>query len=726
MFDSGEIGKTYYFRARAVDVSKNVKNWNRATTTYTTLYTRQIMGQITDNRGTPLSTATLQVSPAEVSLATPSNDGVYHMWLGSFYTHTISITDSSYTPLPPTTKWMTDDLTMNYVLPPLDNLIKNNGFESLLNSSNWQINGVQPPARTEAINHTGQWAIKLGTPPPQYSFLDGNLCVRSMGDTDKPDCDFNTIQAAIDAAQPNQTIWVFPGEYHEALIMNKSDIALRSVLGPQLTIIDATQKGTAIIISGYWGNTYQNILIEGFTIQNGSQYYNGGGISVTYASHLTIRNNKFINNHGAMAGAIGLSNGAEFVNIINNWFIDNYTSGASPAQPNCIAGSGNDLLIANNVFLNNNRQGDAAIRLYYSSTGAIYNNTFVGNVGGTFVGCYLDLQNNIIVNSSGTGTWDCTTENLVKFNNVWDNNPNYLNLDRTGINGNISTNPLFENGFHLRPNSPSLNAGNPDPIFNDPDGSRNDMGAYGGPNAIQEEIDPSPWLHKWYDLSSWSGETITVSFQLKNSLSGIVRSGLSQVVTVTSTILNPTLSFLYQTGQESTPGNESFVVVIESDTGQTTEFIISDNTENQLWAFLDEVTLGSAYPDLQVSIDGKGNALPGEQEIYTIKYENQGGVNAESVLVTAVLPDELTFSASSIMPVSTSPLVWSIGDLSANSDTNTIIFTTTVALSTIPFKTITTQVDIGTTSSELQTVNNQSFHDLFIGRFTYLPIINRN
>ncbi|MCO6434501.1 DPP IV N-terminal domain-containing protein, partial [Nitrosomonas nitrosa] len=690
-FDNGQVGKTYYFRARAVDASKNVKMWDSTATTFTTLYTRQITGQITDNRGTPLSTATLQASPAEVSLTTSSNEGVYHMWLGSFYTHTISITNGSYASLPPTTKWVTDDLTLNYVLPPLNNVIDNSGFEGLLHSSKWQINGVQPPTRIEAASHTGQWAMKLGIPTSQYNFLDGNLCVRPVGDTNKPDCDFTSIQAAVDAAHPNQTIWVFPGEYHEALLMNKSDIALRSVLGPQLTIIDATQLGTAIIISGYWGNTYQNILIEGFTMQNGSQYYNGGGVSITYASNLTLHNNRFINNHGALVGAIGLSNGAESVNIINNWFIDNYTSGASPAQPNCIAGSGNDLLIANNVFWNNDRQGDAAIRLYYSSTGAIYNNTFVGNVGGTFVGCYFDLQNNIIVNSSGTGTWDCTTEPLVKFNNVWNNNPNYLNLDRTGINGNISANPFFDNGFHLRPNSPSLNAGNPDPSFNDPDGSRNDMGAYGGPYAIQEEIDPSAWSHAWYDLSPWSGKTITISFQLKDSLSGVVRSGLSQVVTLTDAIFNPTLSFLYQTGQESTPGSESFVVVIESDTGQSTEFIITPGVGSQLWAFLDEVTLGSGYPDLQVSIDGKESALPGEEEVFTVTYKNQGGVSADGVQVMVTLPNELIFADASITPISTSPLTWNMDDLTPFSEVNTIVVTTTIKASASPFETVKTQ-----------------------------------
>ncbi len=45
--------------------------------------------------------------------------------------------------------------------------------------------------------------------------------------------------------------------------------------------------------------------------------------------------------------------------------------------------------------------------------------------------------------------------------------------------------PLFisEDDLHLFELSPCINSGNPSPEFNDPDGSRNDQGAYGGPGG---------------------------------------------------------------------------------------------------------------------------------------------------------------------------------------------------------------------------------------------------
>ena len=63
--------------------------------------------------------------------------------------------------------------------------------------------------------------------------------------------------------------------------------------------------------------------------------------------------------------------------------------------------------------------------------------------------------------------------------------------DPTGVDGNLALNPLFvafsddgdpgNDDFHLQPGSPCIDAGYPDKIVNDVDGTRNDMGAYGGP-----------------------------------------------------------------------------------------------------------------------------------------------------------------------------------------------------------------------------------------------------
>ena len=65
----------------------------------------------------------------------------------------------------------------------------------------------------------------------------------------------------------------------------------------------------------------------------------------------------------------------------------------------------------------------------------------------------------------------------------------FNNLSSTGSGGgaylasHLTTDPAFVDttDFVLGPTSPARNAGNPDPRFNDIDGTRNDMGIYGGP-----------------------------------------------------------------------------------------------------------------------------------------------------------------------------------------------------------------------------------------------------
>lgn len=78
----------------------------------------------------------------------------------------------------------------------------------------------------------------------------------------------------------------------------------------------------------------------------------------------------------------------------------------------------------------------------------------------------------------------------VLYSNFWD--VDHENCDNTttytGENGNISVDPEFadEDGgdYSLSSGSPLIDAGMPDEIYNDPDGTTNDIGLYGGPRSM--------------------------------------------------------------------------------------------------------------------------------------------------------------------------------------------------------------------------------------------------
>ncbi len=111
--------------------------------------------------------------------------------------------------------------------------------------------------------------------------------------------------------------------------------------------------------------------------------------------------------------------------------------------------------------------------------------------------CRGRFVNNIIVNNGWREKWVCPCvgvwnygdpDNWVFANNlVWGNEAgNYEDMpDITGQHGNLSVDPMFkgENDFHLRPNSPAIDAGHGE--ITDHDGSPSDLGIYGGTAARQ-------------------------------------------------------------------------------------------------------------------------------------------------------------------------------------------------------------------------------------------------
>ena len=108
------------------------------------------------------------------------------------------------------------------------------------------------------------------------------------------------------------------------------------------------------------------------------------------------------------------------------------------------------------------------------------------------------IVNNIVVANGWRDEWVCPCVGIWNYgdwakwdfahNIVWNNKSgDYRDIwEQTGINGNISQDPLFvgKNDFHLKNNSPAINNG--DSTIYDIDGSVSDIGLYGGPQAFRK------------------------------------------------------------------------------------------------------------------------------------------------------------------------------------------------------------------------------------------------
>ena len=108
-------------------------------------------------------------------------------------------------------------------------------------------------------------------------------------------------------------------------------------------------------------------------------------------------------------------------------------------------------------------------------------------------GCRGRIINNIIIDNGWRKEWVCPCVGVWNYgdwakwefgyNIVWDNKDgNYRDIwDQSDLNGNLSVDPKFKGDgiFILNSDSPAINAGHPK--TSDIDGSRSDIGLYGGP-----------------------------------------------------------------------------------------------------------------------------------------------------------------------------------------------------------------------------------------------------
>lgn len=184
---------------------------------------------------------------------------------------------------------------------------------------------------------------------------------------DAPTGAFVSIQAAIDASQPGDTIFVGPGSYSENLVIRTDGIKLVSVGGPALTRVDPADPlldtvnvsgADGVTISGFTlgagtaetkqtvhihavedGTDYAtNITLSGNVIERGA----GDGIKLSKVSDIVIEDNT-ITGGGPTESGLDLV-GGERVSIVGNRFVDMGNIGMS------LKGGSSDILIANNTL----------------------------------------------------------------------------------------------------------------------------------------------------------------------------------------------------------------------------------------------------------------------------------------------------------------------------------------------------------------------------------------
>ncbi len=301
--------------------------------------------------------------------------------------------------------------------------------------------------------------------------------------------DYTTIQAAIDGALDWDTILVAPGTYSGDVDFLGKSIVMRSEAGAAFTILQSSEvhftsgEDTTSIIDGFGitGRVHgiyisqSSPIVMNCDVSQCSWDGDGGGIFVQ-ESRAKIRNNSIHDNKGTVTGG-----GIYIYNCISGFEISGNTiyNNTAPHGSGIGAFSGGFAMICRNVIFHNQGDGEYAAGVYMGECERcdIINNTIVDNPRGItwLAESGLHILNNIVARNSGKGISQVFL--AVDHNDVWANGGGNI----PGTDG-ISVDPLFvdadENDYHLLPDSPCIDAGNPGTQYNDPDSSRNDIGAF--------------------------------------------------------------------------------------------------------------------------------------------------------------------------------------------------------------------------------------------------------
>lgn len=820
---SGEVGHTYAFRTRAVDRAQNAELWPEGDgDTQTTLYTWGITGKVTDNAGAPVSGAVITTTPATMKQFFSASTGDYGAYVAQNTDwYSVTMGKPGYGAVPATAFPLVPDAELDMVLPPVDNVVQDWGFESGDTGEVWHVSGftmpvtisdtvqqslAASPIRTEEglvipsvvsdVVHTGNYATLMGS-VPELVQMNVDLSNMSMPDF-VLDVDGKIHTSYSSAGRIFYRFYEPSLGWSDAELVSSGGSSRIVILGDGIIEVvcvqyDGNVGGFVVYVvkrysDGSWDTPYQlasvpygvyslDLTRDGYGYIHfvwaecdGRLYYreqdSSGNWLARYLLSSTIPSGWGVKIIAATAGNIHVvwvsNDGLYHIyrDPLNVWHAPAKFAGLSSASipdPQMVVDDQGTLHIV---------WSDVAypiVEVYYTS---YRNNAFTSPIvlsSGDYPKIVAGKTNGVHVFWKSNGfyhthlleddSWSKPIA-ICDASKIYGEGSPQVVLDDDGVIyaawGNRLSDYSWDWQIYYTDWASGRGWSQPDPV------ASAYMTSSSMPIYLFSQVGQRVYLF-WGD-----GDVSQAAFPVVGT-EGVY--DISQSLTVPITMSAPLLSFLYQLGGVSDAATERFEVQVQDAVENTVVFSTTRNTlawkhqsvnlaswrgqvitltfklyqsQNEMFsrAYLDEVSLGSARPDVWIAgTDTSG--LPGEPIVYTIDYGNQGGGTAQAVRITNTLPAAMTFADASILPSITTPsLVWDVGTLAPQSAVSSIVVTVTLVPTVTAFTTLTHTLeiapqDIGMSGTlmldpglvELEMANNVTTAGIYVGKHIFLPLI---
>ncbi len=732
-------GTAVSFRARARDNAFNYEVWPTTDNPTTTFYTWALEGKLTDNRGAPLAQAPLTISPLPLNVAITDDNGDFFSRLKTEGSHTLDVNRSGYGDLASTSLNM-ENLAHIY-LPPANNVLLNGGFEAVSPLTNWTTSG-EVTAVTNP-RHTGQAAVLMGQECPFPCLSDAD---------DWTWADYASSSMVTDSNGVLHVVWsgALLSEVEKYYYVNRT---VDGNWSPPFILSNSSNYIPPVITVDKFDNIH---VVWREEEDSGRIYYRRRLASGNWTTSQLVPapagfpRNVIVDEHGRVHLMVlaGISEVIYLERSANgSWqpYIELSTpyseGGAMAMSPN----------------------GDLAffwmeeLNTYYNRHKLFFQVRYANGVWGNKEMLFPDNNYfvpepyHIVVSENNTihvfwhanyatnhafrsplGHWS-TPESLPQSHAVIDvasdsnGNLHLINIDRSGANAGVYYRLWTPDTGWVMPFTLNTEYPHRQPAI---------------------AIDKSDVVHLLWANGALEG----VSYRTSSASSTSEVAQLNQTIAIPGDMTHPTLSFMARQFR-NIPGDASGLELLVSDgvtttavplptggaawahywadlspwAGQTVtvDFRLTQvSGDPRVQAAIDDVTLGSSYPDTWVWGVGPGSALPGETVVLTLEYGNNGRVPSTAAELALTWPDALTFVSANVTPtVGANTLTWDVGDLATEAAPATIVVTATVDAA-IPFwQTINLPVSLNAATTEVEQQNNQAIISILIAYRQFLPML---